>query len=121
MTNETNRVEITDDSAAWGEWGIQAAQRIGFELPEGTTMNRGPASEGVAYYFDNQDLGSIGRVRVINDGTGHGRLLGEVHGSQDDPLFSARVERLAPLVRLVHKLLTETAALSDSSSPGMKP
>jgi len=103
---------VDDDAEAWRLKGQKAAKRIGYELPDGISMSRGPASDGVAFYFRHRDLGELGRVRLLDDGRGHGRLLGEVAGTPGDPMTAKRAELLAPLVQQVHHLLDEVAGVA---------
>lgn len=96
------------DAEAWRDKGRKAADTIGFKLPTGITMRRGPASAGVAFYFRHHELGDLGRVRLVDDGAG-ARLLGEVAGEPEDPMTARRAELMAPLVGQVHHLLDEVA------------
>lgn len=95
----------------WRSQGQRAAEKIGYKLPEGITMTRGPAVEGVAFYFHHPELGELGRVRVVDQGDGHGRLLGEVAGEPDDPKTSERAKHLGPLIQQVHHLFDEAAGV----------
>ena len=83
----------------------------GLKLPDGITVERGPASGGPAYYFRHSKLGELGRVRVVDTGGGQGRLIGEVAGEPNDPSTEQRAALMAPLIHQVHHLFDETAGI----------
>lgn len=110
-------MDESNTEAAWRRRGQRAAEKIGFALPEGVTMKRGPASEGVAYYFRHRDLGELGRARIVDDGHGHSRLVGEVAGDEADPLTTKRAELFAPLYQQLHHVLDEAAGVAHTPAP----
>ncbi len=110
-----------DSPEAWREKGFRAAQKIGYKLPAGITMTRGPASSGIAYYFRHNEFGEIGRARLIDAPGGGGRLLGEVAGEPNDPLMPKRLELLGPLIRQLHHVLDESAGVPHQPSQGLSP
>ena len=91
--------------AVWRRRGQRAAEKVGFALPEGITMMRGPASEGTTFYFRHRDLGELGRARVIGDGHEHSRFVGEVAGDEADPQTAKRAELFAPLIEQLQHVL----------------
>lgn len=105
------------DAESWRRRGQRAAEKVGFALPEGITMRRGPAAEGVAFYFRHRDLGELGRARVLDDGRGHGRFVGEVAGDEADPRTAKRAELLIPLIQQLHHVLDEAAGVAHVSNP----
>ncbi|UJJ53034.1 hypothetical protein [Rhodanobacter denitrificans] len=102
---------------AWRRRGQRAAEKVGFALPEGVTMKRGPAPDGVAYYFRHRELGELGRARIVDDGHGHSRLVGEVAGDEADPQTAKRAELFAPLYEQLHHVLDEAAGVAHVPAP----
>ncbi len=107
----------SNTEAAWRRRGQRAAEKLGFALPEGITMRRGPASEGVVYYFRHRELGELGRARIVDDGHGHSRLVGEVVGDEADPQTAKRAELFAPLYEQLHHVLDEVAGVAHVPAP----
>jgi hypothetical protein len=102
---------------AWRRRGQRAAEKVGFALPEGITMRRGPTPEGVAYYFRHRELGELGCARIVDDGRGHSRLVGEVVGDEADPQTTKRAELFAPLYEQLHHVLDEAAGVAHVPAP----
>lgn len=110
-------MDESNPEAAWRRRGQRAAEKVGFALPKGVTMKRGPASEGVAYYFRHRDLGELGRARIIDDGHGQSRLVGEVAGDEADPETAKRAELFAPLYEQLHHVLDEAGGVAHVPAP----
>jgi hypothetical protein len=121
MGKRSTMSEANND-ATWRRRGQRATEKVGFALPEGITMKRGPASEGVAFYFRHRDLGQLGRARVIDDGHGHSHFVGEVAGDEADLQTAKRAELLGPLIEQLHHVLDEAAGVAHvPASPLPKP
>lgn len=110
-------MDESNKDATWRRRGQQAAEKVGFVLPEGITMKRGSASDGAAFYFRHRDLGELGRARVIDDGHGHNRFVGEVMGDEADPQTAKRAELLVPLIERLHHVLDEAAGVAHVPAP----
>ena len=102
------------------EKGYLAAKKLGYKLPPGVTMTRGPSSDGVAFYFRHEEIGELGRVRLVNVPNSTGaRLLGEVVGQPNDPMTTKRATMLEPLVQQLHNVLDEVAGVPHRPTKGL--
>ena len=93
---------------------IRKAKSSGFELPNEITSEKEILPDGnMAYVFNHDSLGQLGRLIILPHPSGQAQINYEVSGSPDDPLTQKRTDIITPIFKKIIDQMDTILGSSD--------